>query len=343
MDEGETALSDVGQGVQPGIDSTEMESPVQAGEPLGAKDASDDEPGGTRVEGELRRAPHRAAPATIRVAGGRWQDDLRAVRMVWRRELIRFSRNRLRIATSLVQPILFLFVLGTGLASLMGRSLGTGGADFRTFMFPGVVAMTVLFTAIFSSVSIVWDREFGFLREMLVAPVRRGALVVGKCAGGATVATLQAVIMLLLAGLVHVPYSPSLIFALIGEMLLAAITITALGTALASRISQVESFQVVMQFVVLPLFFLSGALFPLRSLPAWLAVLTKVDPLAYIVDPMRRAVFEHVHTTPRIRVLFSGGVTWNGWTVPTGVELGLTAVVGVLLLAIAIFAFGRTD
>jgi ABC-2 type transport system permease protein len=288
-------------------------------------------------------ALHRAAPVAIRVAGGRWQDDLRAVGMVWRRELIRFSRNRLRIITSLVQPVLFLFVLGTGLSSLMAHGLAAGGTTFRTFMFPGVVAMTVLFTAIFSSVSIVWDREFGFLREMLVAPVRRGALVVGKCAGGATVATLQAIIMLALAGLVHVPYSPSLIFTLVGEMVLAAATITALGTALASRMAQVESFQVVMQFVVLPLFFLSGALFPLRALPTWLAVLTKFDPLAYIVDPMRRAVFEHVHTTPTVRFLFAGGVTWNGWTVPVGAELALTALIGAVLLGIAIFAFGRTD
>ena len=288
-------------------------------------------------------ARHRADLAAVRVAGGRWQDDLRAVAMVWRRELIRFSRNRLRIITSLAQPVLFLFVLGTGLSSLMGRGLGAGGSDFKTFMFPGVVAMTVLFTAIFSSVSIVWDREFGFLREMLVAPVRRGALVVGKCAGGATVATIQALIMLALAGLVHVPYSPSLIFTLVGEMVLAAVMITALGTALASRMAQVESFQVVMQFVVLPLFFLSGALFPLRSLPTWLAVLTKFDPLAYVVDPMRRAVFDHVQAAPAVRTLFAGGVTWNGWTVPIGLELGLTAVVAALFLGIAIYAFGKTD
>lgn len=290
----------------------------------------------------LRRRPM-AAPATVRVAGGRWQDDLRAVQIVWRRELIRFSRNRLRIITALVQPVLFLFVLGTGLSSLIGRGLGPGSSDFRTFMFPGVVAMTVHFTAIFSSVSIVWDREFGFLREMLVAPVRRGALVLGKCAGGATVATIQAIIMLALAGLVHVPYTPALIFTLIGEMLLAAITITALGTALASRMAQVESFQVVMQFVVLPLFFLSGALFPLRALPTWLAALTKFDPLAYVVDPMRRAVFGYVNTTQKVRSLFSGGVTWNGWTVPVGVELGLVAVIGAALLIVAVLAFGRTD
>jgi ABC-2 type transport system permease protein len=295
----------------------------------------------TSGSGDLA-ARYRAAPAAVRVAGGRWQDDVRAVAMVWRRELIRFSRNRLRIITSLVQPVLFLFVLGTGLSSLIGRSVG-GGADFRTFMFPGIVAMTVLFTAIFSSVSMVWDREFGFLREMLVAPVRRGAIVVGKCAGGATVATIQGVIMLVLAGLVHVPYSPTLIFTLLGEMVLAAVMVTALGTALASRMAQVESFQVVMQFVVLPLFFLSGALFPLRALPTWLAVLTKFDPLAYVVDPMRRAVFSHVQTTPEVRHLFAGGVTWNGWTVPIGLELGLTAGLAAIFLGIAMYAFAKTD
>ncbi|MHB8328608.1 MAG: ABC transporter permease [Acidimicrobiales bacterium] len=291
-----------------------------------------------------RQPRHRAAPAPVRVAGGRWRDDLRAVKVVWRRELIRFGRNRLRIITSLVQPVLFLFVLGTGLSSLVSKGVPAGsGVNFRTFMFPGVVAMTVLFTSIFSAVSIVWDREFGFLREMLVAPVRRGALIAGKCAGGATVATLQALIMLLLAGLVGVPYSPVLLLTLAGEMLLAAVTITALGTALASRMAQVESFQVVMQFVVLPLFFLSGALFPLRGLPVWLSVLTRIDPLAYIVDPMRRAVFAHVHTTPGVTRVFGATLTWGSWHVPVALELGLTAVFGALMLGLAIAAFSRTD
>jgi len=137
-----------------------------------------------------KQIPTRAQPAAVRVAGGRWQDDVRAVRVVWKRELIRFGRNRLRIITSLIQPILFLFVLGTGLSAMLSHGTPVRGhVNFRTFIFPGVVAMTILFTSIFSAVSIVWDREFGFLREMLVAPVRRGALVAGKCAGGATVAT----------------------------------------------------------------------------------------------------------------------------------------------------------
>jgi len=286
----------------------------------------------------------RAVPAAVRVVGGGWRADIRGATVVWRRELIRFSRNRLRILTSLAQPILFLFVLGTGLSSLISRGAATGdGASFKTFMFPGVVAMTVLFTATFSAVSIVWDREFGFLREMLVAPVGRGALIAGKCAGGATVATLQALIMLAFAGLVGVPYSPVLIFTIIGEMLLAAVAITALGTALASRIAQVESFQVVLQFVVLPLFFLSGALFPLHGLPTWLSVLTRLDPLAYMVDPMRRAVFEHVATNPAIARLFGATMTWGSWHLPIVFELALTAVFAALMLTIAVREFSKTD
>ncbi|MGH3287284.1 MAG: ABC transporter permease, partial [Streptosporangiaceae bacterium] len=141
-----------------------------------------------------------ALTETIRVAvpDRSVRHDLRAVSIVWRRELIRFRTDRLRAITSLVQPVLFLFVLGTGLSRLASRGL-PAGVDFRTFIYPGVLAMSVLFTSIFSAASIVWDREFGFLREMLVAPVRRWAIVVGKCLGGATVATLQGIIFLALA------------------------------------------------------------------------------------------------------------------------------------------------
>ena len=135
--------------------------------------------------------------------------DVRAVRVVWQRELIRFAQDKIRIVAALVQPVLFLFVLGTGLQSLTKAS--TGGIALRTFMFPGVIATGVLFTAMFSAVSIVWDREFGFLREMLVAPVRRGSILVGKCLGGATVATFQGILVLILAPLVGVSYDPLMI------------------------------------------------------------------------------------------------------------------------------------
>src|SRR3954451_14656924 len=229
--------------------------------------------------------PSLAAP------GFGFRHDLRAIRVVWQREMIRFGRDRLRIITSLIQPVLFLFVLGTGLSTIGG---GSRAVDFRTFMYPGALSMAVLFTAMFSAASIVWDREFGFLREMLVAPVGRWAIVVGKCFGGATTAALQGVIILALAGLVGVPYSVSLMVTVFFELLLLAFTLTAFGVMTAARIQQFQSFMALNQMLLMPLFFLSGALFPLANLPSWLRVLTLVDPLTYAVDPVRRAVFAHL-------------------------------------------------
>jgi ABC-2 type transport system permease protein len=219
--------------------------------------------------------------------------DVRAASIVWQREWIRFRSDRLRAATSLVQPFLFLFVLGTGLSTLAGHGLPSD-VNFKTFIYPGVLAMSVLFTAIFSAASIVWDREFGFLREMLVAPVSRGSLVVGKCLGGATIATLQGFVFLALAGFAHVPYNAVLFLTLIGELLLLAFTLTAFGVMMAARIKQFQAFMALTQMLVLPLFFLSGALYPLNGLPSWLSVLTRIDPLTYVVGPMRHAVFSHL-------------------------------------------------
>jgi ABC-2 type transport system permease protein len=287
-------------------------------------------------------AVYGSAAVGVRPSAGTWTEDLRAVRVVWRRELIRFSRDRVRIATSLAQPVLYLFIMGTGLSPLTQTSQGES-FDYRTFMFPGIIAMTVMFTAIFSAVSIVWDREFGFLREMLVAPVRRGAVVLGKCLGGATVATVQGAIVLVLAGLVHVPYSPVLLLTLVAVMALAAFALTALGVVLASRMQRVESFGIVVQFFVMPMFLLSGALFPLTRLPTWLQVLTRIDPLTYAVDPMRRAVFSHVQASPTVRETLNPGVTWFGWHVPAGLELGAVAVLGVAALYAAVNQFSRTE
>jgi len=268
--------------------------------------------------------------------------DLRAVSIVWRRELIRFRSDRLRAVTALVQPILFLFVLGTGLSRLASRGLPSG-VHFETFIYPGVLAMSVLFTAIFSAASIVWDREFGFLAEMMVAPVRRWTIVVGKCLGGATVATFQGVIFLALAGVAHVPYSPTLLLTLLGELLLLSFTLTAFGVMMAARIKQIQAFMALTQMVVMPLFFLSGALYPLGGLPAWLTVLTRVDPLTYIVAPMRHAVFSHLTLNPLASAALSPGITWDGWLVPIGLSLAMVAAMGGAMLAIAIAEFRKTE
>ena len=283
-----------------------------------------------------------AAPlAHVRVPPRTWRADARAIKIVWQRELIRFGQDRLRIVTSLVQPFLFLFVLGTGLQSI--ASAGTHGVNLRTFVYPGVLCLAVMFTAMFSAASLVWDREFGFLREMMVAPVRRSSLVIGKCLGGATVAGGQGLIVIALAGLVDVPYDPALILGVFALQLLLAFSITAFGVMAAARMTQMQSFMALMQMVMMPMFFLAGALYPVAGLPRWLEVLNRIDPLTYAVDPMRRLVFSHLDISPAARQALDPGVTWFGWRVPGLVEAAVVAALGALMLAIAIFEFSRTE
>jgi ABC-2 type transport system permease protein len=273
----------------------------------------------------------------VRVPPRTLRSELRAVEIVWRRELIRFSKDRMRIVTSLVQPLLFLFVLGAGLEQL--SSAATHGVELKTFIYPGVLSLAVMFTAMFSAASIVWDREFGFLREMMVAPVRRSSIVIGKCLGGATVASLQGVILIVLAPLVDVPYSPELILGIFALQLLLAFSITAFGVMVAARIKQMQSFMGVMQMIVMPMFFISGALFPVAGLPAWLAVLNRLDPLTYAVDPMRRLVFAHIDISPAAQAALDPGVTWWGWRVPTPLEIFVVFALGLVMLGIAIWEF----
>jgi ABC-2 type transport system permease protein len=294
--------------------------------------------------GELTAAgrPETETPvARVHVPARSLAGDLRAIKVVWQREMIRFSRDRMRMVTALLQPLLFLFVLGGGLSRL--ASAGTHGVDLRTFVYPGVLAMAVMFTAIFSAASIVWDREFGFLREMLVAPVSRSSIVIGKCLGGATVASVQGVILIALAGAVHVPYDPLLILGIFGLQLLLAFSITAFGVMVAVRITQMQSFMGVMQMIVMPMFFLAGALFPVGNLPGWLTVLNRIDPLTYAVDPMRRLVFDHLDVSAAAHKALAPGVSWWGWHVPGLLEAGVVLALGLLMLAIAIWEFSASD
>jgi ABC-2 type transport system permease protein len=277
----------------------------------------------------------------VRVPPRSFRSELRAMKIVWRRELIRFVNDRMRIVTALVQPLLFLFVLGSGLQRL--SSAGTHGVDLKTFIYPGILCISVMFTAMFSAASIVWDREFGFLREMMVAPVRRSSIVIGKALGGATVASFQGVILICLAGLVHVPYDPLMILAVFGIQLLLAFSITAFGLMVAVRIKQMQSFMGVMQMIVMPMFFISGALFPVSGLPGWLAVLNRLDPLTYAVDPMRRVVFDHLHIPAVARAALDPGVTWWGWHVPTLLEVAMVLLLGLVLLGVAIWEFTATE
>jgi ABC-2 type transport system permease protein len=281
------------------------------------------------------------APVRVRVPPRSFRSELRAMKIVWQRDLIRFRTDRIRIVTSLVQPLLFLFVLGSGLQQLSSAS--THGVDLKTFIYPGIFSLAVMFTAMFSAASIVWDREFGFMREMLVAPVSRSSIVIGKCLGGATVASFQGVILLALAGAVDVPYDPALILGLFALMLLLAFSITAFGVMVAARIKQMQAFMGVMQMIVMPMFFLAGALFPVTNLPGWLAVLNRIDPLTYAVDPMRRLVFNHLDISGAARDALAPGITWFGWHVPVLLEVFVVLALGLVMLGIAIWEFNASE
>ena len=279
--------------------------------------------------------------ARTHIPAGGVRGELRAIRIVWWRELIRFRRDRLRIVTSLVQPFLFLFVLGTGLQTI--TEAGTHGVNIKTFIYPGILCMAVMFTAMFSAASIVWDREFGFLREMMVAPVKRSSLVLGKCLGGATVAGFQGVIVLALAGLVHVPYAPVMILEVFALQLLLAFSITAFGVMAAARVKQMQSYMALMQMAILPLFFISGALFPITGLPTWLAVLNRLDPLTYAVNPMRSVVFAQLDISAHARAALTPPITWFGWAVPGLLCAGVVLLLGLVMLGIAIAEFSRVE
>jgi len=289
--------------------------------------------------GERRTAGPPPVPVQLAASGP--AHALRAVKVVWQREMIRFVRSKGRLISGLAQPLLLLFVLGSGLSGLTRSA--TGGVDFRTFLFPGIVATSTLFTAIFAGISIVWDREFGFLREMLVAPVPRSAILVGKCLGGGTIATGQALILVVLAGLVGVPYNPVMIIALLALLFLTALSMTAFGLMISARVKKFQAVMPIVQLVLTPMMFLSGSLFPLAGLPVWLAVLTRINPLTYAVEPMRHAVFEHLAVPPAVLARLDPGVTWGSFVVPIWLDVLVIAVLGAIMLAIAAIQFRRTD
>lgn len=273
------------------------------------------------------------------VAGG-FTHEVRAAAMVWRREMIRFGRDRARMVALLLQPLLFLFVLGTGLASIVD----TGSeVEFTTFLFPGVLAMSVLFSAAIAGISLVWDREFGFLREMLVAPVSKFAIIAGKCLGGATAATAQSLVLLALAGLVGVPYHPVLLLELLGLLFIGALLLTAMGVLMSARIKQIQAAMPASQLIIMPMMFLSGALFPMANLPDWLAVLTRLNPLTYVVQPMRYAIFQQLDIPASAWAALDPTITWFGWTVPVGVQILVAVGFAAVVLTAAVLAFDRTD
>lgn len=281
-----------------------------------------------------------AAKAATPHRPGRLAATLRGIYIVWYRDLLRWSRERPRIAVSLAQPILFLVVFGAGLGSSLGGAFGAGGmTSYAEFVFPGVLGMAVLFAAVFGAVSIVWDREFGFLKEILVAPIDRSAVAIGKALGGATQALFQGLIMLVLAPFIGIELTIGSVLLLVPFVFVLAFALSALGVALASRMKSIQSFQVVMNFLIMPMFFLSGSLFPLSGLPEWMTVLTRINPVTYGMDPIRRILLEP--SMPGAADAL--GLTLFGWTLPIGLEALILVAFGTVMLGMAVLNFRRRD
>ncbi|MBV8301386.1 MAG: ABC transporter permease [Candidatus Dormibacteraeota bacterium] len=273
--------------------------------------------------------------------------SLRAVYMIWKRDLIRYTRDRMRLLASLAQPVLFLVVFGTGLSSSLrgaGGGIAAAGTSLQyvQFIYPGVMGMAVLFSAVFGAMSIVWDREFGFLKEVLVAPIHRSSVAIGKSLGSATQSVIQGAILLVLAPVAGVRLTVLGVLELIPLLFILAFALSALGVAIAARMRSMQAFQVVVNFLMMPLFFLAGSLFPLGSnLPAWLTVLTRLDPVSYGIDAMRRTVL--TATGVPQAALDRLGLSLFGQPLTVWVEVVLLVAFGLAMLALAILGFRQRD
>ena len=261
-------------------------------------------------------------------------NSLHGVYTIWYRDILRFWRDRTRMIGSIVFPLMFLFVFGSGLSASMG--LFGGGIDFTQFIFPGIIGMTVLMSSVRGGVSMVWDREFGFLKEVLVAPISRASVAVGKTLGSATVALIQGMVILLFAPVIGVSLSGWTVLKLVPLMFLLAVSLGSLGILLATRIKSMEAFQVLVQMLMFPMVFLSGVFFPLQGLPAWMNVLVKINPATYGIDPIRQVILGASLDLPF-------GISLFGHTMSIWNDVALLAAFAALMILLAMRSFGRQE
>jgi ABC-2 type transport system permease protein len=216
------------------------------------------------------------------------KSDLNAIYVIVAREFIKFVRERGRLVSTLARPLLWLFLVGGGMSRMVSPDMGM---PYMQFIFPGIIGMTILFSSIFSSISIIWDKEFGFMKEMLVAPVSRCSIVIGKALSGTVVSTLQALIILLLFPVIGLKLSIIQIFLILGISIILSFCLSSLGILIATFYESFESFSVIMNFIVMPMFFLSGAMYPVKLLPHVLGFFTKINPLTYGIDALKYMIF----------------------------------------------------
>ncbi|MBN1856252.1 MAG: ABC transporter permease [Dehalococcoidia bacterium] len=249
------------------------------------------------------------------------------------RELLRFVQERSRLLSSFAMPLLFLVIFGAG----FNRTIGVmaPGVDFVQFIYPGIIAMTVLMNSVMSGLSVVWDREFGFLKEILVAPMGRTGIVLGKAVGSATVAVMQGGVMLLFAPLLGVKVTPLMVIQLVPVLIIISVSLSGLGVLVASRMRSQQGFQLIVQLMIMPLIFLSGVFFPVNNVPGWLATFSKANPLTYGVDAIRQLFLEGSSDMTRVTVF--------SHTMTVLEDIAIVACFGTVLLLLAAWSFGKQE
>ena len=261
-------------------------------------------------------------------------NNLRGVYTIWYRDMIRFGKDRVRLIGAVFMPLLFLFVFGSGLGAQMGML--RPGINFSQFLFPGIIGMTVLMNSFMSGVSVVWDREFGFLKEVLVAPINRASVAVGKTLGAATVAIIQGAVILLFAPLIGVSLSPGTVAILLPAMFLLALAMGSFGVLLATRIRTIEAFQAIMPMLTFPMIFLSGVFFSVEDAPAWMSILSKINPATYGITIIRQIALEGMSQSTFELSLFGHPLSlWN--------NAGILAAFGALMILLAMRSFGSQE
>ncbi len=230
------------------------------------------------------------------------KNELMGIYAVWLREFKRFYRDKTRFISSIIRPVLWLLILGFGIGGSM--RLAGMNLDYLQFITPGIIGMSVLFTSLFSGVSIIWDREFGFLKEMLVAPISRISIIVGKTLGGSTASLTQVLILIFIAVIIGVQFSVSSLIVVMPLVILISTGFVALGITIASMMDTMEGFSVIMNFIVMPMFLLSGALFPINNIPRAVNWIIYINPMTYAVETLRYIIIGVSSFDPFISVSF---------------------------------------
>jgi ABC-2 type transport system permease protein len=253
--------------------------------------------------------------------------QLRPIYVICLREFIKFFREKSRLLGTLARPVLWLFVVGNGMSALIKPQ---AGFSYLQFIFPGMIGMTILFSSIFSSISIVWDREFGFMKEMLVAPISRLSIVFGKAISGTFISVAQAIIILVLIPVLGIHITLMQFVEIVAVSFLVSFCITSLGILIAARLTSFDGFNIIMNFLVMPMFFLSGAMYPVTSMPAALRGLSHINPLTYGID-----AFKHV--------LLKNGAPPLGPEFPLFLDLLIVTAVSIIMITFAAWSFRRKE